>query len=120
MSSKEVKGPLKTVVGLVAFVVIMGGLIAIAGQAMNRSLPVSHGASSQDASDGSTHSVGTVLVPKDMSPGLNRPADDGKFRFVVTAFKCGEAYLQNDNQFENATAQGQWCLLSLTDPNMEI
>jgi hypothetical protein len=118
MSSKEVKEPLKAVVGLVAFVVIMGGLIAVAGQAMNRSLPVSDSASSQGTSNGSTQAVGTVPVPKDMPPGLNHAADDGKFRFVVTVFKCGQTYLMNDNQFENATAQGQWCLMSLDYQNI--
>src|SRR5260221_14747107 len=51
-------------------------------------------------------------------PGLNQPADDGKFEFVVTALKCGQHYLVNDNQFENATAQGQFCVLSVSIKNI--
>jgi uncharacterized protein DUF4352 len=31
-----------------------------------------------------------------------------------TRSKCGQHYLVNDNEFENATAQGQFCVLSLT------
>jgi Domain of unknown function (DUF4352) len=57
-------------------------------------------------------------VPKQSTPGLNQAAEDDKFRFVATALTCGKTYLVNDNEFENATAQGQWCLLSLTYSNI--
>ncbi len=53
------------------------------------------------------------------TPRLNQPADDGKFRFVATAFTCGKTYFVNDNEFENAHAQGQWCLLSLNVSNVQ-
>jgi hypothetical protein len=92
MSDKGVKGPLITAVGLVAFIVIMGGLMAIAGQAMNRSLPVSDGGSSSGSSK--TDGKGLDVHTARPTISLNQSADDGIFRFVVTAFSCGQTYLQ--------------------------
>jgi len=71
----------------------------------------SNGAASQSA-----RSSEAAIPPR--TTGLNQPADDGKFRFVATAFACGRTYLVNDNEFENAHAQGQWCLLSLSYSNI--
>jgi Domain of unknown function (DUF4352) len=116
---KAVKGPLKTAVGLVAFVVIMAGLIGIAahysGSGSTRSTNQLSSASNSAASQ-STRSSEAAQPPR--TPGLNQPADDGKFRFIATAFTCGQTYLVNDNEFEDAHAQGQWCLLSLNYSNI--
>src|SRR5258708_23860910 len=74
------------------------------------------GGTSPVASSSSSNS-GAAEAPK--VPGLNQSADDGKFRFVATAFSCGKTYIVNDNEFENAHAQGQWCLLSLNVSNVQ-
>lgn len=116
---KAVKGPLKTVVGLVAFVVIMAGLVGIAVQySRSGSTSATNQPSSDSASSASQSASSSEPAKQPSTPGLNQPADDGKFRFVATAFTCGKTYLVNDNEFEDAHAQGQWCLLSLSYSNI--
>lgn len=48
--------------------------------------------------------------------GLGRPAADGKFRFVVTSFKCGLSKV--GNEYLSQTAQGQFCVANLSVTNI--
>jgi len=112
----------KKVLGLVAFIVIMGALLGIAthsGSSSNSSnkQPPSAAASSADGAASSAPASNSVTI-NPSPPGLNQPADDGKFEFVVSALKCGQHNLVNDNEFENATAQGQFCVLSVSIKNI--
>jgi Domain of unknown function (DUF4352) len=120
--SEAAKGSAKRIVGAVVFVVIMAGLIGIAtygGSSSNSSnkQPPSAAASSNDSASSSAPASNSVTI-NPSPPGLNQPADDGKSEFVVSALKCGQHYLVNDNQFENATAQGQFCVLSVGIKNI--
>lgn len=116
MRGEQLKGPLRTVIEVVALIVIVGGVLGIVGQMVSSSLPSSTHQSSSASADQRSSSVGAAK-PSTI-PTVNQPADDGKFRFVVTSFSCGQTSLVNDNQFESATAQGQWCLLALEYRNI--
>src|SRR5258708_7975747 len=116
--AKAVKGSAKRIVGAVVFVVIMAALIGIATSSGSSSNSSSNQPSSASASSASQSSSSSEPAKQPATPGLNQPADDGKFRFVATAFTCGQTYLVNDNEFEDAHAQGQWCLLSLSYSNI--
>jgi hypothetical protein len=119
MASEEGKSARKGSHKLLKAVLIVVGLLVVLGVIGNLASPSSKsdtsGGSSASASQGSSSSEG---AKPPSTPGLNQPADDGKFRFVATTFTCGQTYLVNDNEFENATAQGQWCLLSLSYSNI--
>ncbi len=104
---------LKVVLAVVSVLVLLG---IIGNLASPSSSNTKSGGTSPAASSSSSNS-GAAEAPK--VPGLNQPADDGKFRFVATAFSCGKTYIVNDNEFENAHAQGQWCLLSLNVSNVQ-
>jgi hypothetical protein len=104
---------LKVVLAVVGVLVLLG---IIGNLASPSSSNAKSGGTSPAASSSSSNS-GAAEAPK--VPGLNQPADDGKFRFVATAFSCGKTYLVNDNEFENAHAQRQWCLLSLNVSNVQ-
>jgi len=117
--AKAVKGSAKRIVGAVVFVVIMAALIGIATSSGSSSNSSSNQPSSASASSASQSSTSSEPAKQPSTPGLNQPADDGKFRFVATAFTCGQTYLVNDNGFEDAHAQGQWCLLSLNVSNVQ-
>jgi hypothetical protein len=88
----------KKVLGLVAFIVIMGALLGIAthsGSSSNSSnkQPPSAAASSADGAASSAPASNSVTI-NPSPPGLNQPADDGKFEFVVSALKCGQHNLE--------------------------
>ena len=48
--------------------------------------------------------------------GIGDPVRDGKFEFTVNSVDCGEAELAND--IFSITAQGQFCMVSLTVENI--
>ncbi|WP_161629652.1 DUF4352 domain-containing protein [Saccharomonospora iraqiensis] len=48
--------------------------------------------------------------------GLNTPARDGKFEFTVSGVDCGRTEV--GNEFAGTTAQGQFCLVSMTVENI--
>lgn len=50
------------------------------------------------------------------NPGLNKPARDGAFEFVVKALTCGKAQLGSGGYTK--TAQGQYCLAEMTVRNV--
>lgn len=49
--------------------------------------------------------------------GLNQPARDGKFEFVVKTVTCGQTSV-GANEYATKDAQGQYCLMSLTVKNI--
>ena len=103
---------LKVVLAVVGVLVLLG---IIGNLASPSSSNTKSGGTSPAASSSSSNS-GAVEAPT--VPGLNQPAEDGKFRFIATAFTRGQTYLLNDNEFEHATAQGHWCLLTLNYSNI--
>jgi hypothetical protein len=50
------------------------------------------------------------------APGLNKPARDGAFEFVVKTITCGKAQLGSGGLTK--TAQGQFCLVEMTVRNV--
>jgi hypothetical protein len=50
--------------------------------------------------------------PKPAHPKLGQPARDGKFEFVVQKVECGKK--QVGDQYLNKTAQGQFCLVTVS------
>jgi len=48
--------------------------------------------------------------------GLNTPVRDGKFEFTVSGVQCGKT--QVGNEVVNKTAQGQFCLVSMSVKNI--
>ncbi len=102
---------------LTVFVVVMVVLCVIAFRVTtggNGSTAPSTPASSDSSS--SSSSAQAAAAPA--TPGLNQAANDGKFQFTVTSFACGQSQLSNDNEFETATAQGQFCVLKLDIKNI--
>src|SRR5260221_4593917 len=84
---------LKVVLAVVSVLVLLG---IIGNLASPSSSNTKSGGTSPAASSSSSNS-GAAEAPK--VPGLNQPADDGKFRFVATAFTCGKS-----NWYENRVA----------------
>jgi hypothetical protein len=49
---------------------------------------------------------------------IGEEADDGKFAFTVTSVKCGEPTVTDSSGYLTKTAQGQYCLLTLSVKNI--
>jgi hypothetical protein len=82
-SHKVLKGVL-AVLGVLVVLGIIGSLVS-----PSSSNTKSDGTSAAASNSSSNSNV--AEAPK--VPGLNQPAEDGKFRFVATAFKCGQTYI---------------------------
>lgn len=48
---------------------------------------------------------------------IGQPANDGKFEFTIKSVECGKTSV-GSNQYLTKTAQGQYCLLSVTVKNI--
>jgi len=116
VSGQQSSGPkghkaLKVVLGVVAifvFLAVVGSLLGDKSGTPGASTPSSSGTSASSSAAAATSAT----------PGLNQAARDGKFQFTVTSFACGQSQLSNDNEFETATAQGQFCVLRLDIKNI--
>ncbi|MDH6239737.1 DUF4352 domain-containing protein [Aurantimicrobium minutum] len=78
----------------------------------------SGGSKSSDTASTTTSEEVTAEEPKaedPATPGIGAPAVDGKFTFTVTAVECGIPAVGSD--VLGATAQGQYCRVSLTVEN---
>jgi hypothetical protein len=97
-------------------VVIAFVIIGIIGSAASSSdTPSSTVASSKSSDSKSPSSNSSTPAPAPSStPKIGQAANDGKFSFTITAFKCGQTQLENDNEFETATAHGQFCVMKMT------
>ena len=105
---------LKVILGIIAALVILALIRAVvAGNTTTNS-------NSSTSSDASSNSGGTsnASAATSATPGLNQAANDGKFQFAISSFACGQSQLENDNQFESATAQGQFCVMKLNVKNI--
>lgn len=50
--------------------------------------------------------------------GIGQAAEDGDFSFVVDSFECIGSVVKSTNDFlDDAEAQGEWCVLSITVTN---
>jgi Domain of unknown function (DUF4352) len=99
---------------LAIFVVVMVVLCVVAFRATTGGGNGSTTPSTPASSDSSSSAQAAAPA----TPGLNQAARDGKFQFTVTSFSCGQSQLSNDNEFETATAQGQFCVLNLEIKNI--
>jgi hypothetical protein len=49
------------------------------------------------------------------TPGLNQPADDGKFQFTVTSIQCNQSQVESPDDSDIATSTGSpYCIVALT------
>ena len=67
--------------------------------------------------------VSVILVPVAVSAatnanGLNRWAIDGALAFRVNAIHCGQKSIASADGFDTETAQGMFCVLSITVKNI--
>lgn len=118
------------IVGVVLFIIVAGVLVASSPKTTLSTADASSKTSSSaqnnngqantpsSQSSQSTNATAKSNPASKQSPGLNQPADDGKFQFTVTGFSCGQSQLENGNEFETATAQGQFCVMKLTTKNI--
>jgi hypothetical protein len=115
MSKKEKDGnffkrhKILSVIGVIIIIAIIASA-AGGGSKKNAATTASSGSSSNSSS--SSKSATTV--------GLNQEADDGSFGFTVTGIDCGQTTITApSNQYETATAQGQFCVLHFTIKNIK-
>jgi hypothetical protein len=95
-----------TVIGIFLLFSIIGAI------GSNSSTPTT---ASTKSSGGAAQSSSTAST----MPTLNQPANDGKFSFTVTSFKCGETQItQPDDSYQTSQAQGQFCVMDLTVKNI--
>lgn len=50
--------------------------------------------------------------------GLNQPAKDGKFEFVVKNIECGKSSVSDSSGYLSKSAQGQYCFLTISVKNI--
>jgi hypothetical protein len=55
-------------------------------------------------------------APEEAMPGLNQPAADGKFSFVVSGVDCSQTRI--GNEYFGTDAQGQFCVVSVSVTNI--
>jgi hypothetical protein len=65
---------------------------------------------------GTTEGAAEAPAPEPTMPGIGEPAADGKFSFVVQGVDC--SLTEIGNQYLGKTAQGQFCIVSLTVTNI--
>jgi hypothetical protein len=93
-----------TVIGVIIILVIIGS--AAGGSSKSKTT------SASKTTTGSTASTAASM------PKINQPANDGKFQFTVTAIKCGQPSVSSPDGYLTKTAQGQYCILSVTANNI--
>lgn len=73
---------------------------------------------SQEESDSSDQGAEEEAAEEEASSefGIGDPARDGKFEFVVSGVECGVDEV--GNEFLNETAQGQFCLVTMSVTNI--
>ncbi len=69
-----------------------------------------------DDRDDDAGAAGTATQAAPKMPGMNQPARDGKFEFVVTGLDCSKTHVGSSGF--GAQAQGKFCLASLTVRNV--
>jgi hypothetical protein len=93
-----------TVIGVLVGLVIIGSIIGGGGSKSSTT-------TSNASTSGSKTATATVAK-------LNQPANDGKFQFTVTSVKCGQPSVSSADGYITKTAQGQYCLVSVTANNI--
>jgi hypothetical protein len=107
------------VVGVVGAVIVVCCGIGTIIAAVNG---VDNGSAGGDSPSASTQAIQPSAEQKTESkatkqaPGLNTPVRDGKFEFVVSSVECGKPSIGEG--FLARTAQGQYCLVSLSVKNI--
>lgn len=99
------KHKILTVIGVIILLAIIGGA-AGGGNKTNNSTTNNSGSSKTAKSEN-----------KPAMAKIGEAANDGKFEFIVKSVQCGVASV-GDNPYLTKTAQGQFCLLSVTVKNI--
>ena len=94
---------LTTILGVIAFFVIVGALA-----------PKSETNTSNNSKESATSKPEKAAGK---TTGLNQPASDGKFEFTVKAIECGITSA-GTNQYMTKAPQGQFCKLTLAVKNI--
>lgn len=99
-----------TAIGVIIILVIIGS--AMGGSKKNNSSAPAATSSPQPASS-SSQKQSTAAQTATMGQAVR----DGKFEFVVKSVDCGQTVV-GPNQYLQKTAQGQFCLMTLTVKNI--
>lgn len=109
------KHKIVSAIAALVILVIIGS--SLGGKSNTSSSTTVTQASSTATTVTATSQASTTSTPPAM-PKIGQPVSDGKFQFTITAFKCGISQItQVDDQYEVATAQGQFCTMNLTIKN---
>jgi len=101
---------LTLVLGVIVFIVLVSALGGGDKAKTNNGANANNNADSSDTAKADTEkSSGT--------PKVGEPARDGKFEFVVKSLECGKPSV-GTNQYLTKTAQGQYCLLTVSVKNI--
>lgn len=109
MSSKPRKSG-KTLLVIACLMIFMCGMCGVVGALIASNSGDTSASGATDVADTGA-GAGTKATA-----GLNTAVRDGKFEFVVTAVECGKATV--GGAYLNKTAQGQFCVVSLSVTNI--
>jgi hypothetical protein len=118
------RGPLPWILGIVGGVVglcvIVGVISAVNGGPDSGSTPQAVDVPGQDAVTGAPAEKAPAgkakTTPAKKSAGVGSKVRDGKFEFVVTGMDCSKSKV--GNEYLNTTAQGKFCVISVTVKNI--
>lgn len=98
-------------------IIVVIVIAAVASAASGGSSKTSN--STQDSSQPAASSNNSDKAStKDKLAKIGEPVRDGKFEFTVASIKCGEPSVSDSTGYLTKTAQGQYCLLSLSVKNI--
>lgn len=114
------RGPLPWILGIVGGIVglcVLGGVInAVNGGGDPASTSTVGDVSGQDAPTKAPAAKARTTPAKKAAAGIGSKVRDGKFEFVVTGVDCSKTKV--GDQYLNATAQGKFCVISVTVTNI--
>jgi hypothetical protein len=114
----------KLIFGIIGGVLALccgGGVIAvIAGADDDPNVSAPAGQADQETAQAPKAPANQVtkdpVATRDAGPGMGDPVRDGKFEFTVTKLDCSKSRV--GSEFLNETAQGKFCIISVTVKNI--
>jgi len=110
MSKKEKSGNwfrrhkiLTVILGIIVLVVIVSA---------------SKGGSKSPATTASNTSTSNSQTKTPTTAKIGQAADDGKFEFTIASVKCGQPTVSDSTGYLTKTAQGQYCLMTVSVKNI--
>lgn len=104
---------LLTIVGVVVLIAIAGG--ASSG---DKSTDNSAASTTSPSSSSNNTTKSKEADSKSTTAKVGEAARDGKFEFVVKSVKCGVPSVSDSSGYITKTAQGQYCVMSLSVKNI--